>query len=98
MAFSVRVWVGFSPLFCSAASHTCPLPSPLFLRIWEGPPQAAGTAEVEECRVGVGSHGGRGPTHAQAVVLQQAPGMYLCVLTFPGLQTRAMAWQLPLFV
>lgn len=42
------------PVRCSP-SHTCPLPSPLFLRIWEVPPQPAGTAVVGECRVGVGS-------------------------------------------
>ena len=33
--------VAVSPALCCARSRTCPLPSPLFLRIWEVPPNSA---------------------------------------------------------
>lgn len=33
--------VAAAPALCSALSGTCPLPSPLFLQIWEVPPHAA---------------------------------------------------------
>lgn len=39
--FPVLVWVATAPALCCSPSRTCPLPSPLFLRIWEVPPQPA---------------------------------------------------------
>lgn len=86
IAFSVLKWVGSSPLFCCFRSHTCPLLSPLFLRIWEVPPQPASTAVVEECRVGVGS--------PQRERHSPSPGGG--TLNLPRCPDLSVAWQLSL--